>query len=177
MGCRLIQNIQHSNEYNPGGIREIALIDINDFIAYQFKEDGLYTECYVESLKLVARNYIHLDVVTESNFTEKNATTTYEQELRTYIRQLDHQKTASLLKAQANNYVVIFRTYDNRAFTFGSDGGVALSFTQQTGQLGDSSGYDITLSKRSLYPLFEIDSTYSVNNAKRFDKFFDQFFD
>lgn len=176
MGCKLTQNIRHHCDYNPGGIQEIALVDMRDFMGYQFQDDGLYTACFVESLRLSATNYIHLDVVSESNFTEKNIGTTYEQELTSYIRQLDHQKTASLLQAHANKYVVIFRTYDNKAFTFGSDGGVALSFTQQTGQLGESTGYNITLSKRSLYPLFEIDTNLPVSSNKMFDRYFDQFF-
>lgn len=176
MVTKLTQNIKHNTQYNPGGIQELCLIDAKNFVGYQFKGDGLYTECFVESLRLSNTDYIHLDVVTGTSFSEKKSGDVYEQELTTFVRTIDHQKTANLLQADANKYIVILRTYDNRAFTFGADTGASFSFTQQTGQLGDSTGYDITLSKRSIYPLFEIDTTMPVSKGKIFDRFFDQFF-
>ena len=50
-------------------------------------------------------------------------------------------------------------------YSFGSDGGATLAFSQVSGQLGETAGYSITLSKDSIYPLFEV-------NAQKFNKIF-----
>ncbi len=153
MSCRLIQNIKHSCEYNPGGISEIYLLDIRDFISYQFLNDKLYDTCYVDKIKISALDYIRLDVIDETNFTENHDNGIYSQTIETFVKSLDHQKTSSLLLARSNRYLIVFKSL-NKMFTFGSDGGASLSFTQQTGK-GESSGYQIIISKQSIYPLFE----------------------
>lgn len=178
MTCRLTKNIKHSCEYSPGGIKEILLLDIRDFGGYRFKDDNLYNECYVESIGMRSEEYIHLDVVNESNFTETKANNSYKQELTTFVRNLEGQKTADLLLANSNKYLVLFKTYNNRVFAFGSDGGAALNFTQVTGQLGESSGYNITLQKESVYPLFEVAvNNDTAANNRIFDITFDFTFD
>lgn len=155
MSCFLTKNIKHTCEYNPGGITSIFLLDIRDFVSYTFKDDKLYNECFVENIKAVA-GYIEISTVNESNFTETQDSDIYKQELSTYVRSLDAEKLSNLLIAKANRYLVAFTTLQGKAFVFGSDGGVSLSFTQQTGQLGESSGYKITIYKQSIYPLFEV---------------------
>lgn len=155
MSCFLVRNIKHTCEYNAGGIASIFLLDIRDFVSYTFREDKLYTECYVENIKAVA-DYIEISSVDESNFTETQDSDIYKQELSTYVKSLDADKLSDLLRAKSNKYLAVFRTLQGRAFTFGSDGGVSLSFTQQTGQIGEASGYSIKLTKQSIYPLFEV---------------------
>ena len=154
MSCYLTRNIKHSCEYNSGGIASIFLLDIRDFVSYIFRDDKDFTECYVEEIIAVS-NYIELSSINESNFTESQDNGIYRQELTSFVRTLEAEKLSSLLTASANKYLVCYITNQGNAFTFGSDGGASLSFTQQTGQLGESSGYRITLSKQSFYPQFE----------------------
>lgn len=158
MNCRLLQDIKHSCQYNPGGITDIYLIDIRDFISYRFRDDKLYSECLVDKINIKGVDYIKLDTVTESNFTETEENGIYKQTLSTFVGTLDYSKTSNLLLARTNKYVVVFGNSQGKLYTFGSDGGAAISFTQQSGQLGEVSGYSVTISKTSLYPLFEVDS-------------------
>ena len=155
MPCFLTKNIKHSCVYDAGGVASIFLLDIRDFISYIFRDDKDFTECYVSEIRAVAK-YIELSSVAETNFIETNDSSIYKQELTTFIRTMEAEKLSSLLIASANKYLVSYITNQGQAFTFGSDGGASLSFTQQTGQLGESSGYQITISKQSIYPQFEV---------------------
>lgn len=165
MSCFLFRNIKHSCEYNAGGIASIYLLDIRDFVSYVFLNDKLYTECYAEKI-IVASDYIELSSVDESNFTESQDNGIFKQELTTFIRSLEAEKLSSLLLASANRYLVTFKTLQGRAFSFGSDAGASLSFSQATGQTGEVSGYTITLSKNSIYPLFEV-SIDEINKSPK----------
>jgi hypothetical protein len=157
MTCKLIRNIKHSCEYSPGGIRDIYLLDIGDFIGYQFRDDMLYDTCFVEKIKVASPEYLELSSVGESNFVETQESGTYKQTLTTFVRVLEADKTANLALTASNKYLIIFRTSGGKTFCFGSDNGAAVSFTQQTGQSGETDGYSITITKNSIYPLFEID--------------------
>lgn len=171
MSCRLLKDIRHNCEYNGIGISSIYLLDIRDFIAYQFLNDGLFNQCFIEAIKIKTPNYISLDVVDESNFLETQDNGIYKQQLTTFIRSLEAEKTASLLLANNNKYIVIYRT-SNKSYCFGSDGGAYVSFTQQTGQKGEVSGYSITIDKNSIYPLFEID----IDNTQHITRIFNEMF-
>lgn len=155
MSCFLTRNIKHTCEYNAGGIVSIFLLDIRDFVSYTFREDKLYTECYVENIRAGA-TYKEISTVDESNFTETQDNGIFKQELTTFVRSLEAEKLSSLLIASNNKYLVTFKTAQGRAFSFGSDSGASLSFSQTTGQTGEVSGYNITLAKNSIYPLFEV---------------------
>lgn len=171
MSCRLLKDIKHNCEYNGIGISSIYLLDIRDFIAYQFLNDRLFDQCFVEAIKIKASNYISLDVVDESNFLETQENGIYKQQLTTFVRSLDAEKTASLLLASNNKYITIYRT-PNKSYCFGSDGGASVLFTQQTGQKGEVSGYSITIDKSSIYPLFEID----IDNTQHITRIFNGMF-
>lgn len=155
MSCNLIKKITHKCEYNAGGISNIFLLDIDHFKSYRFKGDKLYSECFVEAVDASA-DYVELDVVNECAFSESQSNGIYKQELATFIRSLEGEKLSQLLLAGANRYLVCFKTLQGRAFTFGSDGGASLSFGQKVGAVGEVEGYAITLSKNSIYPLFEM---------------------
>lgn len=165
MNCRLIQNIKHGCQYDAGGINALYLLDIDSFVAYEFAGDMLYDECFAQKIR-VASDYVELDIVGESNFKETYDNGIYRQQLTTYIRSLEGQKLSQLLKVASGKYLVVFRTPQGRAFSFGADGGAGITFGQQTGQIGETSGYSITLSKNSLYPLLEVDVD-EVNKSPR----------
>lgn len=148
----------------PGGIIDVFLLDVNDLYHYQFENDGLYNSCYVEDIIKQGVAFIKLDVVSASAFTERQEGGVYKQELQTFVRSLNSTKTSQLLLTKANKYIVAYRTHDGRAFSFGMDGGASLAFTQQSGQVGDASGYQITISKSSIYPQFEIDGDILKEN-------------
>lgn len=172
MSCKLIKNIKHNCEYNAGGILSICLLDIRDFITYIFRDDKLFNQCFVERIKIATPNYIFLDSVDESSFTETQDNGVFKQQLTTYIGTLDGEKTASLLVANINKYIIIFRNSQGRSFCFGSDGGASISFSQLTGQLGEASGYTLTIDKNSIYPLFEID----IDNTQHITRIFNETF-
>lgn len=164
MSCKLIRDITHSCEYNAGGIKEIFLLDIKDFISYEFLNDGLYDTCFAERiLDNKDSNYYSIDTVDSSSFSESNSDGIYKQELTTFVRTLNYKKTSDLLLASSNKYLVVLRTFKDSYFSFGSDGGASISFSQITGQLGDAEGYSININKNSIYPLIEI-------NGDRFNK-------
>lgn len=165
MNSRLIKNIKHSCEYNAGGIAALYLLDIRDFISYMFRDDKLFTQCFAEKIKAAAE-YVQLDTVDESSFKETQENGIYKQQLTTYVRSIEAEKLSALLQAASNRYLVTFRTFQGRAFSFGSDGGAALSFGQQTGQVGETSGYPVTLFKNSIYPLFEV-AVDEINKSPR----------
>lgn len=159
MACRLIQNIRHTCDYNPGGITELYLLPVEDFITYYFRHDSTYESCDIDRVFVAKdKEYIRLDVFSGSNYTESHDNGLYKQQLTTFIRTLEHTKTSDALLANKSRYVVFFRTAQGKVYSFGSDGGAAFSFTQVTGQAGESSGYNITLDKNSVYPLFEVDA-------------------
>lgn len=152
---RFLKNIKHTCEYNAGGVASIYLLDIKDFISYTFRDDKLFTECFVENIKSIDE-YIEISSVDESNFLETQENGIYKQELNTYVRSLDSEKLSGLLIAGANKYLVVFKTLQGRAFSFGSDSGASLTYSQQTGQTGEVEGYSINITKNSIYPLFEV---------------------
>lgn len=172
MSCRLIQNIKHNCEYNAGGIKNIYLLDIRDFISYKFSDDRLYNECMVEEINISAPNYLELDIIDTSNFSESPDNDIYRQSLTTFVRSLSSEKTANLLLVTSNKYLIIFRTNEGKTFCFGSDGGASVIFSQLTGQMGESSGYSVTIDKNSIYPLFEID----LDNTQYIDRIFNDSF-
>lgn len=155
MSCFLTQHIKHTEEYNTGGIASIYLLDIRDFVSYRFKDDKLYDSCFVEAIVTTAERY-ELDSIAECHFNETQSNGIYKQELATFVRSIDGEKLSTLLTAAQNRYLVLFRNNQGRAFTFGSDGGASFSFSQQTGQQTEAEGYNITLAKNSIYPLFEV---------------------
>ncbi|GAB6007486.1 hypothetical protein FACS1894179_04850 [Bacteroidia bacterium] len=163
MGCKLIQNIKHSCEYNAGGITEIYLLDIDDFVAYQFEGDALYDGCMVDTIKTQNVDYLRMDTVIESNFTETQDSGIFKQTLSTFVGTPEASKTSNLLLSAGRKYLVVFKTSQGMFYSFGSDGGATIAFSQQTGQQGEASGYSIAITKNSIYPLFEV-------NARKFNK-------
>lgn len=165
MGCKLIQNINHSCEYNAGGITEIYLLDIDDFVTYEFEGDALYNLCKVDAVKTKQSGYLRMDTVSESNFTETQDNGIFKQSLSTFVGTPEAAKTSNLLFSAGRKYLVVFKTSQGKFYSFGSDGGATVAFGQQTGQLNEASGYSITITKNSIYPLFEV-------NADKFNKIF-----
>lgn len=161
MTCRLLKEITHTCEYNSGGIAEIFLMDMASFGSYKFLDDRLYDSCLVEKIlqktDLEATcDLISLGVVNDSNFTEQESNDIYNQTLSTFVRSLSHEKLAQLLLLKARKNLVIFKTLQDKWFTFGSDVGATLSFEQVSGQLGESNGYKISIKANSVFPLFEL---------------------
>lgn len=156
MNCKLLKDIKATCLYNPGGISAIYLLDIRDFITYRFKEDNLYQKAYVEAIyRDFDAEYMSLESVDESNFTEEKSKDVYNQTLSTFVHTLDAEKLESLLLAEANRYVIVFKTLQDTWFTFASDGGASVRFTQISGQMGEANGYAVTITMESDYPLFE----------------------
>lgn len=155
MSCRLIQNITHSCEYNAGGITNIYLLDIRDFVSYTFSQDGLYDSCFVDKINTTT-SFLEIGTVNESSFSETNENGVHKQELTTFIHTLSSDKLANILLAASNKHLVALRTSQGKMYCFGSDGGASFAFSQVTGQMGEVTGYSINISKNSVFPLFEI---------------------
>lgn len=154
----LTRSIYNHAEYNLGGISHIWLLNIDDFVGYRFKDDGLYDSCYVEAIDK-SNIFFELGCVPETNFKESLTNGMYKQELNTFVRTLNNNLIAWLRYAMSGKFVVVVRTMDGKYFVFGSDGGARLSYSGQTGQAGDTNGITLKLEKTSIYPLFEVNET------------------
>ncbi|MEN9918006.1 MAG: hypothetical protein RL662_442 [Bacteroidota bacterium] len=175
MSCKLIKNIRSTCLYNPGGIAEIKLLDISDFFTYRFAQDSLYTHPFVDNIfRLPASQYINLETVSESNFTETQSNGLYKQSLSTFVHTLSADTLHSLLIAKDKRYLIVFRTLQNTYFTFGSDTGASLEFTQLSGQTGETNGYTISITATSAYPLFE---THADALLLKYDSLYQPLFD
>lgn len=175
MNCKLTKNIKASCAYNPGGISEIHLLDIRDFIAYRFTEDHLYERPFADAIfRDKDSEFISIESVQESSFSETKKDDTYEQQLTTFVHTLEAKKLERLLLAAVNRYIVVFKTMQGTWFTFGSAAGASLEFGQISGQVGETNGYSLTLSADSIYPLFEaagdiLDFKYNIVYVPVFD--------
>ncbi|BES61337.1 hypothetical protein [Dysgonomonas capnocytophagoides] len=156
MNKNIITGIEKHTGYNTGGISNIFLLDIRSFIAYRFTNDMLFDECFVESVRISDYNYMEVETIESSKFQESMDNGIYKQQLTTFVRKLGAAKTSNLLKTNTTKYLVMFKTYENKYFCFGSDGGATVSFSQISGEIGGSSGYNLTINKSSVYPLFQI---------------------
>ena len=156
MAYKLTKGIDNLTEYNLGGISHIWLLNIDDFITYKFKDDGLHNSNYVDAI--YKKNlFLELGSIEETSLKESPANGIYKQEINTFIRTLSNEMLSWFGYATNGRYLVVIRTLNNRHFTFGSDGGAKLSYSGQTGQTGELNGMTLKLEKSSIYPLFEVD--------------------
>ncbi len=155
MAYKLTKGIDSPTNYNLGGISNIWLLNIDDFITYKFKDDALHNTSYVDAI-YKENIFFELGNVEESNLKETIGNGIYKQEINTFIGDLNQDILNWLQYAVYGRYVVVIRTMHDRYFTFGSDGGAKLSHSGQTGQRGELNGVAIKLDKSSIYPLFEI---------------------
>ena len=164
MDCKLNKDLTGICDYSISGIHSLWVLNIDDFQVYEFRDDKLYSEIYIDNIYIKGKWY-ELQTIDESKFTEKFANGGYTQELTTYISKFDSEIQAEILKTNKRKFLVLFRTNEGRYFVFGSDGGVPLIYTAETGSKGSSIGYSVTLSKNSQFPLFEVNPDYMVNGG------------
>lgn len=155
MSYRLINNIDHTEGYNAGGVSNIYLLDADDFVSYVFRDDELFNGSYVDQIK-TRNSFIEVSSISESSFSETYENSIYKQSLNTFVRSVEGDKTHDLLLARYRKHIVVFRTHMGRMYTFGAEGGASVSFTQTTGEEAASLGYKLSIGKNSEYPLFEI---------------------
>lgn len=154
MSSKLIKGILNDTEYNAGGISHIWLLNIEDFLAYQFEDDSLYDNFFVSDV-FKENRFIELGRVDESSFSETYNAGIYKQELNSYIRTFNRNTIEWSQIAQKGRYLVVFRTQMDRYFIFGSDGGARLAYSEQTGQTKGVNGIQFKIEKSSMYPVFE----------------------
>ena len=77
--------------------------------------------------------------------------------------------------AKQRKYVVAFKCGE-KWFTFGSDGGASIEFQTQSGQVGEVSGHSISITKQSIYPLFETENTSIEVTTLLFNETFNETF-
>lgn len=159
MNCKNEKDLITGCNYSIGGIHSIWILDINDFDGYVFNNDSLYDSMYVDNI-YVKGNWYELQAVDEANFTEKVNNGAYQQQLTTFIGLYDADIQREMLKSTNSKFLVVFRTFTRKYFVFGSDGGVTLTYENQSGAKTESIGYSVTLSINSSYPLFELNPNY-----------------
>lgn len=164
MDCKLNKDLTGICDYAISGIHSLWVLNIDDFQVYEFRNDKLYSEIYIDNIYIKGK-WHELQTIDESKFTEKFVNGGYTQELTTYISKFDSEIQAEILKTNKRKFLVLFRTNEGRYFVYGSDGGVALTYTSETGTKGSSIGYSVTLSKNSQFPLFEVNPDYMVNGG------------
>ena len=157
MAYKLTKGINSLNEYNLGGISHIWLLNIDDFITYKFKDDGLHNSNYVDAI-YKDNPFLEIGSIEETNLKESWVNGIYKQEVNTFIRTLSDEILSWFSYAANGRYVVVIRAMNDRHFVFGSDGGAKLSYSSQTGQVGELNGITLKLEKSSIYPLFEVNA-------------------
>lgn len=151
----MLQSIHSEISYNLGGINSILLLDIDHFQGYEFEGDNLYDNFFVNKVFRTGA-YIELDVVKESTLSQSSANEIYKIELKSFIRVARSKITYLLEYAKRKRFVVFFKSMQGQYFTFGSDGGVQLSYSLQTDAVQGVNGLAIGIQKNSIYPIFEI---------------------
>lgn len=164
MNCKLNKDLTGDCKYSISGIHSLWVLNIDDFQVYEFRNDKLYSEIYVDNIFIKGKWY-ELQTIDDSKFTEKFVNGGYTQELTTYISKFDSEIQAEILKTNKRKFLVLFRTNEGRYFVYGSDGGVPFIYTAETGAKGASIGYSVTLSKSSQFPLFEVNPDYIINGG------------
>jgi hypothetical protein len=155
MDYKLISDIKPAPGYRVGGISHIWLLDIADFVSYKFEENNPDLRRMITAI-VASSPFIELATMSGSSFTEDCADNVFRQKLSASVEPLSVEISSKLLVASRNKYLILFCSRQGQFFTFGSDGGASLSFTQQTGSENEASGgYTVTIIKNSIYPLFE----------------------
>lgn len=151
----ITESIRSEAGYNLGGISTIFLLDIDYFFGLEFDDDRLYDQVLVSQ---IFRDipFITLDVVDEAEFKETYTNGVFKHELKSFVRAINHQTTRLLEKVKTKRFVVVFKTYQGRYHLWGSEGGVKLSYSLQTGISSDVNGMSISLDKNSTLPLLEV---------------------
>lgn len=155
MSINIQTGIENIAEYNAGGISHIWLLNISDFISYQFEDDSLYDKAFVNMI-FKENRFLEVGIVDECNFSETYSSGIYKQELSSYIRTINKSTISWIQQAQNGRFLVVFRTVLNTYFSFGSDGGAKLTYSEQSGQAGGINGMQLKIEKSSVLPLFEV---------------------
>ncbi len=167
-----INNIKTTLGYNPGGITHIWLMDIKDFIGYRFKSDCLFDKYLVEGI-IGNSGFAELQSINETGFTETSADNIFKQTLSTFIYPLTDENIGKIIHLKNNKYLVAFRSTVGQIFCFGGDGGASVTFGQQTGKTGEVEGYNITIEKKSVNPLFLISGEIAPQLAYKYTPVFE----
>lgn len=145
--CR-IQNLKPRCGYQIEGITDIRLLDFEDFEGFVFRNDDLYSKCYVAAI-LHKGHYVNLDTPETAKYTTTGG---YTHTLETFIGDLSAELLEQLHLATKRRYIVTFRGGNGRYFVFGYEAGAKLSYVNQT---AEGLGTVVTISANSIYPLFE----------------------
>lgn len=153
MSCKM-QNMLPPCGYSVDGIEAIRLLDFENFAGFKFAGDGLYSNCYVEGI-LQQNGGSYIDVATRDTVTKYTSNLqkgVYTHTIETFIGDISAELTASLHLATKRQYIVLFRSKSGRYFVFGYEAGATVSYSSQA---ADGFGSLVTISAKSIYPLFE----------------------
>ena len=164
MKCR-ISHLAKSSKYASSGIRQIRLLDYDDFAALQFDSsitNGKGSHNLITNI-LREGEFIDLEASQTAKYTLTSEDGEYIHTLETFIDSMRHELIASLnLAAKRRKYVVLFRTTNEQYFLFGSNPGAKLFYSSQT---DEATGSIIKLSEMSEHPLFEVDKEAATRAA------------
>ena len=164
MKCR-ISHLAKATKYASSGIRQIRLLDYDDFAALQFDSSDANGEGSRNLITNILREgeFIDLEASQTAKYTLTSEGGEYAHTLETFLDSMRHKVIASLnLAAKRRKYVVLFRTTDEQYFLFGSAPGAKLSYSSQT---DEATGSIIKLSEMSECPLFEVDKEAATRAA------------
>lgn len=143
--------------YNPDGIKNIWLLDFEDFQGYVYPGLENYDKSHVSGIYAVGP----LVPIAAPNMVAKYSSTgSYVHTLETFIPALTHSLAEQLNIAIRRRYVVIYKTNKGQFYTFGDEAGAAVSYANQT---AEGVGSLVTITAQSIHPLYELDSTAMDN--------------
>lgn len=148
--CR-IQNLKPPCGYVTEGIRNILLLDFEDFKGFRFEDDKTYDTARISAILRIS-DWVETQAPDTAKYSSNFNNKLYTHQIESFISELSAEMQASLHLATKRRFIPAFETNGGRWFTFGYDAGATVSYANQT---ADGAGSLITITAASIYPLFE----------------------
>lgn len=161
----LNKNINSCSDYTLGGVKNIWLANWYDVypIYSQTNRNMIFTMRDLEWLEFNSEDKF-------VSFTEEQDLTVpagryFKQNVTLYFPKLSEDKRQAIDQIIKSNLICVIEDYNNKYWLVGQSNPLKSSiYVGKTGVVGDSSGYNITLSGVSTYLCREISSSYVDNS-------------
>lgn len=140
---------------NPGGIQSVSVLDYDDFLGFGFAGGALYDSCLVTEIhRAGVFAEVQADAAKYSGPISTPSTAgIVTHTLDTFIESMEASYIAALHLAAKHRYIVLFTGMNGRNYVFGYEAGAVPTYSAQT---DGATGFTITFSAPSIYPLFEV---------------------
>jgi len=154
MAKNRIQTLKPPCGYAVSGIDEIYLLDKEDFKGLRFAGGKNYDSCNVDAI-IRTSEFVPLFTGNSSKYNAPQTGKIYTHTVVSFIPELSAELSEQLNLSIKRRYAVLLKFADGSYYFFGYDGGAVVSYESMTeGGIGTI----VTISCRSIYPLFAVSS-------------------